>query len=268
MSKEKNTNKKSVSKAIRVSAIALTVGVVGFSAQSAWSFFTDHANMSKNTVVGKMNMKITDQSDLDGQYGTIVTSGTNAGTVNTALAAKEGYQGVTYTKPAAKDAAKPSAGIINPGDNGIYSYRIESIAEKSFDTAKTVTVTLTATNGAFANDADKSVYTIKGLGTPYVSVSQDKKTCTLKYAQADTQVISGSKEADGAGTTAVYAYDTLFDRNAKNKFQGLTVKIDTTVYAKQHRNGVDSTLSVSQTDGSWVGTGDWTAIGSFETVAD
>lgn len=245
-------------------------GMLGASA-----FFTDHASTDKEINAGTLNMSLTDLSDLDSQFGTIDENGD----IVTAIKIEdEGYQGTDYTLPAAEDALNQSPGIINPGDNGIYAYKISNTAEKSFDTAKVTKVTVTLGANAKTEDgktaatlttADLQAYTIPGLGTPYTSVAADGKSMTLIYASNDSEVLSGSKEEDGKGTTAAYAYNTKFARDLKNKFQDVDVRIDTTVYAKQHRNSVaGSTLSIdtaatSEKD-AVQGTYDWSNVGSFE----
>lgn len=266
MNRNKKVSKRKVAAGVAAVAVAAAIGIGGASA-----FFTDQASISKKQNVGTMNMKLTDLSDLDGQHGTFDSAtGKTTGAVAT-----EGYQGTDYTVLAATDAANPSTGIINPGDDGIYAYKIENTAEKSFDTAKVTKVTVKikgtdpAGNAATITKADDAgAYTISGLGTPYVK-QVDDQTLELTYASNDTEVLSGSVEKDGKGTSAAYAYNTVFARDQlKNKFQDADVKIDTTVYAKQHRNGMDSKLSVNAETGALEGTGDWAEVGSFETVLD
>lgn len=263
--------KKTVAKTAGIAILCCALGAAGYGGAAGVSaVFTDHESISKATNVGTMNMKLTDLSDLDGQYGTVNTSsGATTGAVTTS-----GYQGLDYTRPAAKDAANPSTGVINPGDDGIYAYKIENTAEKSFDTAKVTKVTVTIKSkdpaGKTAQLAladDKNAYVIEGLGTPYVKLVNDQ-TMELTYASNDTEVLSGSLENDGKGKSAAYAYNTAFARNSKNKFQDCDVKIDTTVYAKQHRNSITSALSVNTSTGAIQGTGDWAQIGTFETVLD
>lgn len=254
-----------------IAALCLALGAAGYGGAAGVSaVFTDHKTINQATNVGTMNMKLTDLSDLDGQYGTVNTStGVTTGAVTTG-----GYQGLTYTRPTAKDASNPSKGVINPGDDGIYAYQISNTAEKSFDTAKVTTVTVKIKNtdpagqpAALTLASDKNAYVIEGLGTPYAKLV-DNQTIQLTYASNDTEVLSGSLEKDGKGNTAAYAYNTAFARNSKNKFQDCDVTIDTTVYAKQHRNSIDSKLSVDTSTGKIEGTGDWAQIGSFETVLD
>ena len=262
---ENNTNKSSnrMRKGVLAVALLCGIGAVG-GVVGTGAFFTDKAGISKTVNVGTMNMKLTDLSDLDGDYGTHdKTTGATTGAIT-----KAGYQGTTFTLPTATDAASPSTGIINPGDDGIYAYSIENTGEKSFDTAKvtTVTVVLKDASATVSATDDKDAYTIEGLGTPYISASGN--VLTLKYASNDSEVLSGSVEADGKGTSAVYAYNTAFNRLVKNKFQDANVAITTDVYAKQHRNSIDSALSVDTATGDLKGTGDWAQIGSFETVVD
>lgn len=263
----KKNNKKKRAAVLLIAGLIGAGGIAGLVGTSA--FFTDQASISKEQNVGTMNMKLTDLSDLDGQYGTF-----DSATGKTTGVVTDGYQGTDYTLPEAKDAANPSTGIINPGDDGIYAYKIENTAEKSFDTAKVtkVTVKIKATdpagNAATITKADDAgAYTIPGLGTPYVK-QVDDQTLELTYASNDTEILSGSVENDGKGTSAAYAYNADFARDLKNKFQDADVKIDTTVYAKQHRNAVDSKLSVNAETGALEGTGDWAEVGSFETVLD
>lgn len=257
--KKKSSNMR---KGVLAVALMCGIGAVGGIAGTS-AFFTDKADINKSVNVGTMNMKVTDLSDLDGDYGTHQDDGATVGAITTA-----GYQGADFNKPTATDAAKPSTGIINPGDDGIYAYKIENTGEKSFDTAKVVTVTVTLKDKAATvkADEDKDAYTIEGLGTPYVSANGN--VLTLKYAANDSEILSGSVENDGKGTSAAYAYNTAFSRAVKNKFQDADIKIETTVYAKQHRNSIASDLSVDSKTGTLQGTGDWTNIGDFETVVD
>lgn len=249
-------------KGVLAVALLCGIGAVGGIAGTS-AFFTDKAEINKSVNVGTMNMKVTDLSDLDGDYGTHKGDGSTVGAITTA-----DYQGTEFQLPTATDAAKPSTGIINPGDDGIFAYKIENTGEKSFDTAKVVTVTVTLKDSSAKVDAaaDKDAYTIEGLGTPYVSANGN--VLTLKYAANDSEILSGSAENDGKGTSAAYAYNTAFSRAVKNKFQDADIKINTTVYAKQHRNSIDSALSVDTATGDLKGTGDWAQIGSFETVVD
>lgn len=260
---ENNTNKSSnrMRKGVLAVALLCGIGAVG-GVVGTGAFFTDKATVDRTVNVGTMNMKVADLSDLDGDYGTHNADGSTTGAIKTT-----GYQGASFTLPAATDKAKPSTGIINPGDDGIYAYKIENTGEKSFDTAKvvTVTVTLKDANATMTADADGSAYTIEGLGTPIVAV--DKNVMTLTYKASDAEILSGSAEADGKGTSAVYAYNTAFARNVKNKFQDADIKIDTVVYAKQHRNSIASELKVNE-DGTVTATGDWENIAEFESVAD
>ena len=239
--------------------IGAVSGIAGTSA-----FFTDKATVESSANVGTMNMKVTDLSDLDGDYGTHKTDGSTAGAIT-----PPGDQGSDFTLPVATDAASPSKGIINPGDDGIYAYKIENTGEKSFDTAKvvTVTVTLKDSNAKVDATADKDAYTIEGLGTPVVSATGN--VLTLTYAATDSEILSGSVEKDNGDKTSVaYAYNTAFSRTVKNKFQNADIKINTTVYAKQHRNSIASELNVADDGSAVIGTGDWTSIGHFETVLD
>ena len=280
----KKGNKK---KPLLVLAMAGVLGCGGILGASA--FFTDHETTQATATVGTFNMQVTDMSDLDGQYSSWSADGVQTKVLTAAGAQADDVRGAETVVDAdhkkyanAKDFDNPSTGIINPGDTGIYQYKIANIAEKSMDTAKTVKVTLTLAADAkmptsatdptlidakFDKATDADAYTIDGLGTPVAVVSEDGKTMTLSYAQADTEVLSGSKEADGAANNVIYAYNADFNRLCGNKYQGLGVKIDTTVYAKQHRNGINSTLTVKN-DGSIAGTGDWAEIANFETVAN
>lgn len=256
-------------KGVLAVALLCGIGAVGGIAGTS-AFFTDKSQINSTVNVGTMNMKVTDMSDLDGDYGTHNADGSTTGAIKTA-----GYQGTDFTLPAATDAANPSTGIINPGDDGIYAYKIENTGEKSFDTAKVVCVAVQLTSGnKLDGTADKDVYTIDGLGAPYVQVthmatgSSQGDRLDLIYVSADTEVLSGSKEADGKGTSAVYAYNTMFDRMAKNKFQGAFINIYTTVFAKQHRNSADSALSIDPSTGELIATGDWKNIESFESTTE
>ena len=247
---------------VLVVALLCGIGAVGGIAGTS-AFLTDKAEIEKSANVGTMNMTVTDMSDLDGDYGTHKTDGSTAGAITT-----PGYQGGEFQLPTATDAAKPSTGIINPGDDGIFAYKIENTGEKSFDTAKVVTVTVTLKDSSAKVDAaaDKDAYTIEGLGTPGVSATGN--VLTLTYATTDSEILSGSVEKDGNGTSAVYAYNTAFSRAVKNKFQNADIKINTAVYAKQHRNFIASNLKVADDGHTVTGTGDWTNIKTFETVID
>ena len=250
-------------KGVLAVALLCGIGAVGGIAGTS-AFFTDKAEIEKSTNVGTMNMKVTDLSDLDGDYGTHKGDGSTVGAITTA-----GYQGTEAALPTAPaDAANPSTGIINPGDDGIFAYKIENTGEKSFDTAKVVTVTVTLKDSSAKVDAaaDKDAYTIEGLGTPGVSATGN--VLTLTYATTDSEILSGSVEKDGNGTSAVYAYNTAFSRAVKNKFQNADIKINTAVYAKQHRNFIASNLKVADDGHTVTGTGDWTNIKTFETVID
>lgn len=247
-------------KGVLAVALLCGIGAVGGIAGTS-AFFTDKSQINSTVNVGTMNMKVTDMSDLDGDYGTHNADGSTTGAIKTA-----GYQGTDFTLPAATDAANPSTGIINPGDDGIYAYKIENTGEKSFDTAKVIRVTVALKDSAATmSDADDGSYTIDGLGTAKPTFKGN--TMVLTYAQNDSEALSGSVEKDGKGTSAVYAYNTAFSRDVKNKFQDATITIHTDVYAKQHRNSVTSALKIAD-DGTVEGTGDWTNIGSFETVVD
>lgn len=250
---ENNTNKSSnrMRKGVLAVALLCGIGAVG-GVVGTGAFFTDKATADSTVNVGTMNMKVADLSDLDGNYATLQ---------------KVGYQGADYTLPDALDKDNPSTGIINPGDTGIYAYKIENTGEKSFDTAKVTRVTIKLKDASATMDAagDNGSYTIDGLGTAKPVVKGN--TMVLTYAANDSKVLSGSKENDGDGTSAAYAYNTVFSRGVKNKFQGATITIHTDVYAKQHRNSIDSELKIAD-DGTVNGTGDWTEIGSFEQVVD
>lgn len=258
-------------KQLLVLAMAGVLGCGGILGASA--FFTDQGTTTATATVGTFNMKVTDMSDLDGQYSDWAT-GTQVKKLTT-----EGKQATDFTLPEAYDKANPSTGIINPGDTGIYAYKIENTAEKSMDTAKTVKVTVALKAGSddtISKTDDANVYTIAGLGTPAVVMGADSKSMTLYYAMADTDVLDGSIEKDSGvtdgQTSMIYAYNADFNRLAKNKFQGMKVTIGTTVYAKQHRNSLNSTLNVNPDatgdDNAFTGTGDWSAIDSFEHVVD
>lgn len=271
-------------KPLLVLAMAGVLGCGGILGASA--FFTDHETTQATATVGTFNMQVTDMSDLDGQYSSWNADGVQTKVLTAAGKQADDVRGAKVDGKEvyenAKDKDNPSTSIINPGDTGIYQYKIANTAEKSMDTAKIVKVTLTLAADAkmptsatdptlidakFDKATDADAYTIDGLGTPVAVVSEDGKTMTLSYAQADTEVLSGSKEADGAANNVIYAYNADFNRLCGNKYQGLGVKIDTTVYAKQHRNGINSTLTVKN-DGSIAGTGDWAEIANFETVAN
>lgn len=282
--------KKDRKKQLLVLAMAGVLGCGGVLGASA--FFTDHETTTASAKAGTFNMAVTDMSDLDGNFRDWATLTAQSGEkgyvadaqVGTKAMAENGKKDATFALPAATDAANPSTGIINPGDTGIYAYKVENTAEKSMDTAKTVKVTLTLAEDAkmptsdtdpalidakFDKTKDASAYTLEGLGEPKVVVSENGKTMTLSYAVADTEILDGTIEKDAATpqTAVTYAYNADFNRLCGNKYQGLGVKIDTTVYAKQHRNSLASTLSVNE-DGTFTGTGDWADIAHFETVAN
>lgn len=272
--------KKDRKKQLFVLALAGVLGCGGILGASA--FFTDKEVTQATATVGNFNMTVTDLSDLDGQYSSWGTDGSQTKVLTTTGKQTADARGAqvdgknVYAN--AKDKDNPSTGIINPGDTGIFQYEVENTSEKSMDTAKTVKVTVALKAGSTdtINKAeDASVYTIDGLGTPAIVMGADNKSMTLYYAMADTDVLDGSIEKDsgvtGGQTSMIYAYNADFNRLAKNKFQGLKVTVDTTVYAKQHRNSLDSTLKTNpaatgDTD-AFIGTGDWQEIGSFEHVA-
>ena len=253
-----------------VAGVVAVSGVVGMRA-----FFTDQASITAEAKVGTLKMKVTDLSDLDGNYNS-KTDGTEA-----SLLTKEGLQDSNFNMPTATNGAKDK--IINPGDDGIYAYQIENIGEKSFDTATVtkVTVSLPVTssgnvgtgNSGYGGDgatgipvgvesssvlsSDPVAYTIPGLGKPGAkTLLADKKTLMYYYVSTSEKPLSGSLEKDGDNTSATYAYTTKFSRDAGNEYQGMTVKIETTIYAKQHRNSPESTLTVNS-DGTIKATGDW-----------
>lgn len=288
--------KKNGKKQLLVLALAGVLGCGGVLGASA--FFTDHETTQATAKAGTFNMKVTDMSDLDGQYsdwstGTQVKVLTAAGAQTddargAKVAGKEVYEN-------AKDKDNPSTGIINPGDTGIYQYKIENTAEKSMDTAKVTKITLKLADdktGKTLTAADANTYALDPteLGdsitgpkviTGSATVGADGKleftagaagnAIQLVYAGADAKILDGSIEKDSgveAGQSSmIYAYNVDFARDAGNVYQGMQAQIDTTVYAKQHRNGINSTLTVED-NGSIAGTGDWAEIASFETVAN
>lgn len=277
---KKRNNKKNL-------LVLAMAGVLGCgSVLGASAFFTDQASSQANAKVGTFNMAVTDMSDLDGNYRDWATLTAQTGEqgyaadaqVGTKVMAENGKKAADFTKGAATDAANPSTGIINPGDTGIYAYKVENTAEKSMDTAKTVKVTVKLADGVtetLDKAKDANAYTIEGLGDPVVLVSDDGKTMDLYYAQADTDILDGSIEKDSGvaeGQSALtYAYNADFNRLCNNKFQGMDVTIKTTVYAKQHRNSLNSTLAVNKAATNeadvFTGTGDWAEIANFKTVA-
>ena len=261
-----------------VLAVALLcgIGAVGGIAGTN-AFFTDKAEISSSANAGTMSMEVIDLSDIGNNLGTLNADGSVTGAIK-----NPGYQGVDAGGGGVHMVPKPpvmrsnlTKQIINPGDSGVLGYQIVNTGEKSFDTAKVVRVAVRLTSGNKLDDtADKDVYTIDGLGTPYVKVthmaagSSQGDSLDLIYVTTDTEVLSGSKEADGKGTSAVYAYNTMFDRMAKNKFQGAVIWISTTVYAKQHRNSADSELSIDPNTGAPIATGDWENIMQFESTTE
>lgn len=270
MASKTNTNSASRKNKARcaragIIAVALLCGVpAAHDVIGTGAFFTDKATVEKSVNVGTMKMKVTDNSLLDPDFGTHNADGTTTGAIKT-----PGYQGTMtdFVIPTATDAAKPSTGIINPGDDGLYAYTIENTGEKSFDTAKVVKVIITLKDATAKADAaaDKDAYVIEGFDAPYVEAKDN--VLTLTYAATDSKVLNGSVENDGGdGTSAAFAYNTAFNRNVKNKFQDADIKIVTNVYAKQHRNSVASTLSIDTKTGNITGTGDWTDIANFETA--
>lgn len=257
-----------------VLAVALLcgIGAVGGIAGTN-AFFTDKAEISSSANAGTMSMEVIDLSDIGNNLGTLNADGSVTGAIK-----NPGYQGVDAGGGGVHMVPKPpvmrsnlTKQIINPGDSGVLGYQIVNTGEKSFDTAKVVRVAVRLTSGNKLDDtADKDVYTIDGLGAPHVEVVQSPggDVLVLTYAATDTEVLSGSKEADGKGTSAVYAYNTMFDRMAKNKFQSATIGISTIVFAKQHRNSADSALSIDPNTEDLIATGDWKSIEQFESTAE
>lgn len=265
-----------------VLAVALLcgIGAVGGIAGTN-AFFTDKAEINSSANAGTMSMEVIDLSDIGNNLGTLNADGSVTGAIK-----KPGYQGVDVGGGGVHHAHKSpvmriscqgceheheARKIINPGDSGVLGYQIVNTGEKSFDTAKVVQVVVQLKPGSKLNDAtDRDAYTIDGLGAPHVEVVQSPggDVLVLTYAVADTEVLSGSKEADGKGTSAVYAYNTMFDRMAKNKFQSATIGISTIVFAKQHRNSADSALSIDPNTEDLIATGDWKSIEQFESTAE
>ena len=253
-------------------ALLCGIGAVGGIAGTN-AFFTDKAEISSSANAGTMSMEVNDLSDIGNNLGTLNADGSVTGAIK-----NPGYQGVDAGGGGVHMVPKPpvmrsnlTKQIINPGDSGVLGYQIVNTGEKSFDTAKVVRVAVRLTSGNKLDDtADKDVYTIDGLGAPHVEVVQSPggDVLVLTYAATDTEVLSGSKEADGKGTSAVYAYNTMFDRMAKNKFQSATIGISTIVFAKQHRNSADSALSIDPNTEDLIATGDWKSIEQFESTAE
>lgn len=304
MASKTNTNSASRKNKVRraragIIAVALLCGIpAAHDVIGTGAFFTDKASIDANTNVGTMDMQVYNLSDLDGNYGTIdAATGKTTGAIE-----HEGYQGPDFSLTRATDADNPSTGIINPGDSGIYAFKIVNAGEKSFDTCAVTTVEMTYASHEQPGGGNASAKVIRRVGYsgggdpfgsredeitiwPWESGMEPGKYITglsgkywvdhmhlahlaksvILFEPVQGPTLSGSLEKDGETTSAAFAYNAVLSREAPNAEQGAQYKVTTIIYAKQHRNSAESTIDYDE-NGNLTGTGDWAQIAEFETV--
>ena len=297
MAKKKNSQKK-----IRACATAVACASIAFAIAGASAFFTDRTSIQDNTLVGNFDMKVEDLTNLDANYRTWTDRITSTSALAKNGQQDDGIKLPLQTADQ-KASQADSTGIINPGDTGLLAFKVSNNGKKSMDTAAIVTVEVKLADGAKDDNGavgtlsadtttdqgkmDAGAYTIEGLGTPVVTkgrykqnpttkeytdeiIDADKNVITLRYyTKLETLAGSVEKTTDkddthNAGNSAIYAYNVDFDRALRNKFQGAAFRVNTAVYAKQHRDsftaptdfetiggsqGTDAQVTVASPDG-------------------
>ncbi len=213
-----NPSKKNFKKTLLVGALAGAVTLTGVMA-----YFTDRLNTSV---------------------------GATAGTVDLALDAN--WEDVTN---------------LNPGDRLDLSYTVQNDGNKSVDVRERIivksSVAMDTDNQAqfevyASSDVEQDTngaYVPKDGATPVATdadrvVSTDNTSITYNLAEYTLNGTgTGAETEDGITETSKdSSYVLVFDREAKNAFQGASVNVELVAEAKQHRNTDSDTWDVISTD--------------------
>lgn len=176
-------------------------------------------------------------------------------------------QATAGTVDLALDADWTDVANLNPGDMIDLSYTIQNDGNKSVDVRERIVVKSsmamdTEDQAQFeiyaASDVEQDAsgaYVPKTDATP-IATDADRVVSTdntsIRY-NLDEYTLNGTGTAaeteDGINETSKdSSYVLVFDREAKNAFQGATVNVELVAEAKQHRNTNDDTWNVISTD--------------------
>lgn len=151
---------------------------------------------------------------------------------------------------------------LKPGYGAAFSFTLENKGNKSADILETVVITvmkgqnamnLNATTPEFSiypadavqMDANKVVTSITGNALGTVSGNQITYNVPQFTLNGGTGTDSDEEETGVTVSSKESEYVLVFNTNASNDFQGLTLTLDYVAQAKQHRNTQDNN------DGAW-----------------
>jgi len=211
-------------------------------------------------IIGSSLAFFTDiiSSNIQGTAGTL---GIEMGTITKT----QYYSKMVSGTPTAYGTAL-AADNLNPGDYILLDFEVESLGTKSAwvranvgaitgkpsDDNKNTPPTSGEITAAFKLFAIPDLSVAIG-GTTYASVDAYLKAVALgatgtvealvpvSSGPAAADVISGSEEADGTGTTKQMQYVLYFDKTVGNNFQGLEIEFKIDVEAMQYRNNTNPT---------------------------
>lgn len=176
-------------------------------------------------------------------------------------------QGTAGTVDLTLDANWTDIANLNPGDKVDMSYTIQNDGNKSVDVRERIVVKSsvamdTANQAEFeiyaASDVEQDTngaYVPKTGATPIATdadrvVSTDDTSITYQLSEytLNGTGVGAETEPGITETSKDSSYVLVFDREAKNAFQGASVNVELVAEAKQHRNTGSDTWDVVSTD--------------------